>query len=41
MEISAAVSTNALETHRQAARPWAWNTQPESNVPISRPSALP
>ena len=40
MEMSAAASTKALETHRQATSPWAWNTQPESSVPISRPRAL-
>ena len=40
LEISAAASTKALETHRQATSPWAWNTQPESSVPISRPRAL-
>lgn len=40
IEINAAAATNPAEIHRQAFRPLAWNTAPDSTVPNSRPSAL-
>ncbi len=40
MEIKAASRTNPLDTHRHASNPYAWNTQPDSSVPIKRPMAF-